>query len=325
MKTLNIKYMSLKIRTTLAILAINTGMILSQQLPFSNQYLVNRQFLSPAFAGVTDNFETFVDYQKNSLHFPGGPEYKSIYASGPVYGNMSLGGSVSQSSVTIFNGFSAQFDYAYHLRVSENNFIHFGLSFAYNENFVGIGNDQVQAAQNDPYILKSRNSLNYGFGLAWTFKTFQIGVVIPRLLESKLRNSETDAYLYSLPGLIRFHTSYLFDISQPLSIEPSLVIEKSSFEPLWYNVSALMRIKEITYVELHYRQGNIMGFGLGVNPSKKVLLSYSYDLSGTGIMKYSSGIHEISFGFLIGKSSEKSFQRSAFRSLPKQPYYEWIK
>jgi hypothetical protein len=68
-----------------------------------------------------------------------------------------------------------------------------------------------------------------------------------------------------------------------------------------------------------------MGFGLGVNPSKKMLISYSYDLSGTGIMKYSSGIHEISIGFLLGKESDSGYQRSAFRSLPKQPYYDWIK
>lgn len=317
--------MFLKIKTILAVLIVDTGIVMSQQLPFSNQYLVNRQFLSPAFSGITGNFETFIAYQKNTLHFPGGPEYKSIYASGPVYGNMSLGGSVSKSSVTIFNSFSVQGDYAYHLRVSESNFIHFGLSVAYNENYVGIENDQVQSAQNDPYILKSRNSLDYGFGLIYTYKTFQIGVAIPRLVESKLRNSETDALLYSLPGLVRIHTSYLFDINQSFSVEPSVVIDKSSFEPLWYNISTLVRIKEITWLELHYRQGNIMGFNLGVNPSKKMLLSYSYDLSGTGIMKYSSGIHEISIGFVIGKGSEKKYQKSAFRSLPKQPYYDWIK
>jgi len=317
--------MFLKLKTTLAILIVDTGIILSQQLPFSNQYLVNRQFLSPAFSGITDNFEIFVAYQKNTLHFPGGPEYKSIFASGPVYENMSLGGSVSKSSVTIFNSFSAQLDYAYHLRVSDKHYIHFGLSVTYNENYVGIDNNQVQSAQNDPFILKSRNSLNYGAGLIYTYKTFQIGVAIPRLFESKLRNSETDAFLYSLPGLIRVHTSCLFDINQSFSVEPSVVIDKSNFESIWYNISTLFRIKEITWLELHYRQGNIMGFGLGVNPSRKMILSYSYDLSGTGIMKYSSGIHEISIGFLIGRYNEREYQKSAFRSLPKQPYYDWIK
>jgi len=317
--------MFLKFKTTLAILIIDTGIILSQQVPFSNQYLVNREFLSSAYAGITGNFEAFVTYQKNALHFPGGPEYKSIFASGPIYGNMSLGMSVSTSSVTIFNGFSAQLDYAYHLRVSEKHYIHFGLSCAYNENYVGIDKNQIYSAQIDPYVLKSRNSLNYGFGLIYTFKTFQLGVAIPRLFESKLRNSETDAYLYSLPGLIRIHTSCLFDISQSFSVEPSIVVDKSSFEPLWYNVSVLTTIKDIIWIELHYRQGSIMGFGLGITPSKKMLINYSYDLSGTGIMKYSSGIHEISIGFLIGKSSENKYQRSAFRSVSKQPYYDWIK
>ena len=324
-KNINTGNMFLKIKTTMAILIVDTGIILSQQLPFSNQYLVNKQFLSSAYAGITGNFEAFISYQKNALHFPGGPEYKSIFASGPVYGNMSLGMSVSTSSVTIFNGFSAQLDYAYHLRVSENQYIHFGLSAAYNENFVGIDNNQSYSVQNDPDVLKTCNSLNYGFGLIYSFKTFQIGMEIPRMLESKLRNSETDASIYSQPDLLRIYSSCRLDIDQSFSFEPSVVVEKSDFEPLWYNVSILTSIKDITWIELHYRQGNIMGFCLGVKPSKKMLLSCSYDLSGTGIMKYSSGIHEISIGFLIGKSKDQKYQRSAFRSLSKQPYYDWIK
>jgi type IX secretion system PorP/SprF family membrane protein len=237
---------------------------------------------------------------------------------------MSLGISISNSSVTIFNGLSGELDYAYHLRVSEKHYIHFGLSFAYNENDINIDYNQLQSVQNDPFRLESRKSLSFGFGLLYSYKTFQLGVSIPRLFDSQLQNNEENAD-YSVSGVLRVHTSYLFDINQSFSVEPSVVVEKSSFEPLWYNVSALMRIKEITYLELHYRQGNIMGFGLGVNPSKKMLISYSYDLSGTGIMKYSSGIHEISIGFLLGKESDSGYQRSAFRSLPKQPYYDWIK
>lgn len=316
--------MFLKIKTILAILIVDTGIILSQQLPFSGQYLVNRQFLSPAFAGITGNFEAFIAFQKNALHFPGGPEYKSIFASGPVYGNMSLGFSISNSSVTIFNGLSGELDYAYHLRVSEKHYVHFGLSLGYNETDINIDYNQLQSAQNDPFRLEPRKSLSFGFGLLYTYKTFQLGVSIPRLFDSQLKNNEQNAD-YSVTGILRVHTSCLFDINQSFSVEPSVVVEKSNFEPLWYNVSALLRIKKITYLELHYRESNIMGFGLGVNPSKKMLISYSYDLSGTGIMKYSSGIHEITIGFLIGKESERGYQRSAFGSLPKQPYYDWVK
>lgn len=316
--------MFLRIITILAILVIDTGILLSQQLPFSNQYLVNRQFLSPAFAGITDNFETFVTYQKNALQFPGGPEYKSIYLSGPVHGNMSLGASVSKSSVTIFNGFSGQMDYAYHLRISDKQFIHFGLSFAYNENYVYFDYNQLQSMQNDPVNINARKSLSYGLGLIYTVHNFQLGVSVPRLGEFRIRKNEPGAQ-YSISGFGRIHTSYLFDISQSFSMEPSIIVEKSNFEPLWYNISTLFRIKEITWVELHYRQGGIMGFGLGINPSKKMLINYTYDLSGTGIMKYSAGIHEISMGFQLGKTSDRQYQRSAFRSLQKQPYYEWIK
>jgi len=315
--------MLFRIKTILALLIFSAGTTYSQHLPFSNQYLVNRHVLSPSFAGITGNFETFIAYQRNTMHFPGGPEYKTVFLSGPVYGNMSLGGSFTKSTVTIFDGFAGEFDYAYHLRVSEKHFIHFGLSLTFNENHISIDYNQYQSMQNDPFIMRSRKSLSYGFGLVYTYNNFQLGVAMPRLGESSLMG-DSPVRAYSLGGLIRAHTSLSINISSSFNIEPSIIIEKANVEPLWYNVSALMRIKEIIYLEAHYRQSNIMGFGFGFNPGRKMVVAYSYDLSGTGIMKYSSGIHEITIGFMIGKGSDKPYQKSAFRSLPKQPYYEWI-
>jgi type IX secretion system PorP/SprF family membrane protein len=322
--------MFLKIKTTLIILIVNTGIILSQQMPFSNQYLVNRHFLSPAYSGITNNFEAFITYQKNTFQFPGGPEYKSIYASGPVFQNMSLGVSVSKSSVTIFNAFSTQLYYAYHLKVNEKQFIHFGLSFEYAENYLGIDNQTI-SSQNDPYVSKYGYTVNSGFGLIYTFKTFQLGIAIPRMLGAYLRNSDRTSQSsiyqtdYSIPRLYRIHASCLFDVSKSVSMEPVIVVDQSSTEPLWYNISTSLKFKEMTWIEIHYQQGGIMGFSLGFNPSKKLLLNYTYEFSGTGIMKYSSGNHEITIGFLIGKNNNKKYQKSAFRSLSKQPYYDWIK
>lgn len=316
--------MFLRLKTILAILVIDTGILLSQQLPFSNQYLVNRQSLSPSYTGISGNFETFVSYQKNSLQFPGGPEYKSLFLSGPVYGNMSLGASVSKSSVTIFNGISGQLDYAYHLRISNKQFIHFGLSFAYNEDYLFLDYNQIQSLQGDPYGMDPRKSMSYGFGFIYSFQDFQLGITIPRLGEFRIKNNN-DGGDYTISGFGRIHASYLFDISQSFSIEPSVVVDKSNTEPLWYNASALVRIKQVTWLELHYRQGGIFGIGIGVNPTKKMVFSYTYDLSGTGLMKYSAGIHEITLGFQIGNNSDKPYQKSAFRSVSKQPYYDWIK
>ena len=205
-----------KFKITLLLLLINVTTILSQQVPFSNQYLVNRHFLSPAYAGISNNFEAFLSYQTSTFDFPGGPQYTSLYLSGPIFQNMSLGVSVSKSSVTIFNAFSSQLYYAYHLKISEKQFIHFGLSYEYSENYLGSDNQQ-NSSQNDPYISKSGFSVNTGFGLIYTYKTFQVGVSIPRMLGAYIRNSklldQSSFYPlnYSIPRLYRIHASYLLD------------------------------------------------------------------------------------------------------------------
>jgi type IX secretion system PorP/SprF family membrane protein len=322
--------MFLKLKTTLIILFVDVSLILAQQVPFSNQYLVNRHFLSPAYAGITNNFEAFLTYQTNTFDFPGGPEYRSIYASGPVYQNMSLGVSVAKSSVTIFNAFSSQLYYAYHLKLSEMQFLHFGLSGEYSENYLGNDN-QSPSLQPDPYVSKYGYSLNTGFGLIYSFKTFQLGLSIPRMLGAYIRSSNATSQSsiypmnYSIPRLYRVHASALFDLNRSFSVEPIVIVDQSDTEPLWYNVSTTVKYKEMTWLELHYQQGGIIGMSLGLCPTKKMLFNYTYEFSGSGLMKYSSGNHEISIGILIGKNSESKYQKSLFRTNSKQPYYDWIK
>ena len=57
----------------------------------------------------------------------------------------------------------------------------------------------------------------------------------------------------------------------------------------------------------------------------KIVMNYTYEFSGKGMLSKSSGTHEVSIGILIGnlaKTSKKS--SSVFESEPEQPYYEWL-
>lgn len=305
-------------------LILEIGTICSQQLPFSNQFMVNKHYLSPAYSGFTDNYETFITHGKDWQEFQGAPEYSSFYISGPIYENLSFGGSMAKNSITIFNAYSAQIDIAYHLKVNENQYIHFGISSEYNENYISTDN-QTLSAQNDPYLLQQSNSFNAGFGLIYTYKTFQIGMAIPRMFNSNSGYSSNGSESYKLSEYFRIHTSYLTEINQSFSSESFIIIDKSDYQPIWYTISNLFKYKNFTWIEIHYTQGNIMGVSFGINPLKKLLINYTYEFSNSGLVKNSKGNHEIVIGFLIGKNKEKKYQKSAFMSLSKQPYNDWIK
>jgi type IX secretion system PorP/SprF family membrane protein len=316
--------MFLRVKTTVLFLILSTGAIYSQQIPFSNQYYVNRHFLSPAYSGFTNNYETFISHRKDWLGFQGAPENSSIYTSGPIYKNFSFGGSIAKNSVTIFNEFSASIDFAYHLKVNENQFVHFGLSYEYIENFLDIGNQDI-SVQKDPYVMQHNNSFNAGFGLVYSYKTFQIGMVLPRIFDSKMGISSNNIDSYKFSKYFRVHSSCLFNINRLFSLEPIVIIDRSNFQPLWYNISTVLKYNEITWLDVNYGQGGIVGFGIGARPMKKILINYSYEFSGTGIMKNTYGNHEISIGILIGKNSESKYQKSYFRSQNNQPYTDWVK
>ena len=90
----------------------------AQQLSLSNQYVVNKFWLNPAYAGAGEGFEAFGTFRSEWMNVPGAPETKMISVNGPVCKNMGLGGSVSTLQAGIFTNISANVSYAYHLRLS---------------------------------------------------------------------------------------------------------------------------------------------------------------------------------------------------------------
>ena len=60
---------------------------LAQQLTLSNQYIINRFSLSPAYAGAGDKLEIFGSYRKDWTGIKGAPETKSVSANGIIYKN----------------------------------------------------------------------------------------------------------------------------------------------------------------------------------------------------------------------------------------------
>ena len=289
----------------------------AQQLSLSNQYVVNKFWLNPAYAGAGEGFEAFGSFRSEWMNVPGAPETKNIFVNGPVCKNMGLGGSVNTLQAGIFTNIGANVTYAYHLAFGGQK-LSFGLGAGLLESHVELSSADVH---NDPIAMNSDVAdltLDASFGVLYRCKNLHAGFSIPRMLNTKIKDTDGNK-VYSLGAHYRTHFGYKYEINADWTLDPVLNINLPENAPLLYEVAIPIIYKQKMWIAPIYKK-TAMALCLGGMPYKNFIANYSYEFSGNGMMGGSGGTHEITIGWKMG--AKKKSDTPAPDS--KKPYYEWL-
>ena len=290
----------------------------AQQLSLSNQYVVNKFWLSPAYAGAGEGFETFGTFRNEWMNIPGAPETKIVSANGMICKNMGLGGSVSTLQAGIFTNIAASASYAYHLQLSGSQLLSFGLGFGLLESHVDLSSSE---AQNDPVAMNSDVSalaMDASFGVLYRCKKLHAGFSVPRMLTSKIKDEDKNK-VYSFGPHYRGHIGYGYAFNNDWAIDPIAVISVAENAPLFYEVAVPIIYKQKIWLAPAYKKTSI-AIGIGGIPYKNFIVNYAYEFSSKGIMGGSDGSHEITIGWRM--AAKKKYDAPAPDR--KKPYLDWI-
>lgn len=304
---------------TILLLGPGTGLF-AQQIQYNNQYLINRFSLSPAYAGSSGYFEGFANYRKSWVGVTGSPEIRGLNVNTAIMGNMGVGGVIHSEQTGIFRNTSVSLSYAYHLKVNDAHTVSFGLSAGALDNRIDLSGSK-SLNSNDPLITSNQNVrtmvFNANFGVLYRFKGLQVGVALPQLVPSKAKNDAGTLYTLKMHNLVNL--SYRYDINKDWQVEPVVVLRKTAATDLFYEAAAIGKYKEMVFAGLTYRKGSSMALTVGGELYDRITGSYSYEFAGGGMMAQSSGSHEITLGYLIGKN-----KNAVAPSDSKKPYYDWL-
>ncbi len=306
---------------TLIICLFCLGSISAQQIPINNQYLLNKYSLSPAYAGINNNFEGFFTYRNSWVGIDGAPKTNLVNINGLVGKNTGLGLSITSDNIGIFQNFSAQLSYAYHLKISNSQLLSFGISGGILKNQINLSNSNSNFGGQIDNVIANRqtiegNTFDVCVGVLYKFKGLNVGIVVPELIENRIRNnSDNNNTLYRVKRHYVGHISYLYDINKNLQIEPYIISRTVINSPMQIEVATLLKYKKQIWAGATFRKGSCFGLSFGGTLKEKFVMNYTYEFFGTGMLGNSSGTHEISIGYLFIK--HKSNSKS------KQPYYKW--
>ena len=104
------------------------GCLHAQHLPLSNQYLINKFSLAPAFAGTSQTINLFTGYRNQWAGVKGTPITKMINISAPIGDNVGFGGEIIADQEGYFTRLYGSVTYAYHVKLTEDHRLGFGLT-----------------------------------------------------------------------------------------------------------------------------------------------------------------------------------------------------
>lgn len=275
-----------------------------QQLPQFSQWMFNKYAFNPAYAGTTPTWEAVSNNRYQWLGITDAPRTFTLSAQGPFKKeNMAVGGYVYTDVVGPTRRIGFQASYAYHIKITENTKLSFGISFGFNEWILDA--DKITAYDpNDFYfsngLLKTFDP-DGKFGIYLYNPNWYFGASIGQMLHNRLSFLETQTGSESfMEDHFFFNAGYIFRIGEDWKIEPCVLMKMGLPAPLKFDFNLLGTYKNMIWVGAGYRTNDAWDIMAGIKYKNMLSVGYSYDITTTDLKKYNSGSHELMLGFTFG-------------------------
>ncbi len=316
-----------------------TAKVQAQQRPYYTQYILNNYIINPAVAGIENYTDVKIshrhqwvgldgspvttyftihgplkksDYDREtatSFHADGknprGQAYWESYKAPPAHSG--VGFTMLTDATGPLNRFAAYATYAYHMPLSAQTTLSFGVSAGVTQ--LSLNTTKLDFAgtnASDPAVLGSGklNTLkpDISAGLWLYSKDYFIGVAMQQIIPQQIAFSNNTVQLQN--GKLVPHTfvtaGFRSFINDDISFLPSVMLRYINPLPIGVDVNVKFQYQDLIWVGAGYRYRDGFSGMLGINLSNTLNISYAYDINTSNLNTVSNGTHEIVVGFLLG-------------------------
>ncbi len=267
----------------------------SQQDEQMSLYMYNPLYFNPAYAGSRDAISTVAMARFQWVNFKGAPMSQWFSVHSPIlHKAMGIGAHVINDQIGNRTRTSAYADVSSSIQVNKNkDRIAVGLSGGFDALGYDFSNVQVNDLT-DPYLGKVVNQTkpNIGAGIYYYGRKHFIGVSVPRLFESKIK--DVNEVLHTLNSRHYFISGgYVFDLNSVLKLKPSTLIKYTPNTPITFDANVSLLMYDRIWTGLMYRYNESAGVNVVYHINPSFQFGYVYDFPINGLRTYQSGSHEI--------------------------------
>jgi type IX secretion system PorP/SprF family membrane protein len=282
----------------LVVLGGFTHSISAQQEPLYTQYMFNTMAVNPAYTGTRNalnmNFLSRVQW----VGIEGAPRTYTFSMHTPIDNyKMGIGFSMVSDNIGPVNNSYFNVNYAYRIKLTEKSTLSMGLKGGIYNYYAGLQDVFLGNNTNDEAFsgnLEQKFQPNAGFGLYLFSQKYYAGFSVPKLIEDKMSDFETNgSVLNQLKRHYFLMGGYVFDAGADWKIKPAFIQKFVEGAPPSTDLTAQFIFKNTFWIGTTYRVGDAVAFLSGVQVNRQIFVGYSYDYTTSALSSFNQGSHEI--------------------------------
>lgn len=280
-------------------------LVQAQQIPLYSNYFFTPYIYNPAMSGTKGSTELSLLHRRQWTGIQGSPETSALAIDGSLNEEKigwSAYGFVDQTDILKRIGIYG--NYAYHVNLSDNSQLSFGIGAGYLNNTIDV--NAIRAQQDgDIFTVTNgdRGTFDINAGLSFRIADFQLGAAAPQLLGQSISYAETPTrnINYNMLRHYVFNATYDFRFAGDKRIlTPLVMVRAAENVPIQVDAGAIFRMEEYGYIGAMYRSDYAVTGNIGLNLTEQLTVGYAYDFS---INEYGSDLgtsHEFMLQYRFG-------------------------
>lgn len=284
----------------------------AQQLPGFSMYLQNDFILNPAMAGTKNYTPVAVSHRSQWVNFNNAPTTQLVSIHGAVNQKVGLGLSLINHEAGPTGMMSAQFSYAYRLKLTDKINLSFGLAPMIIQHSLNKNKLILEEQTDNTFNRISGKTLvaDINAGVYLYAEKYFVGISVPQLAGNKIRMGD-ELFKERLKRYYLLHAGYDFIANEKYTWTPSVLLKViETGAPAQMDVNIKATYNKLIWAGLSYRFSSSTYFNEAAIVSFGVLkanfsFGYSFDYSFASIRVQSSGSHELFISYRIPSKPAK--------------------
>jgi len=269
-----------------------------QSIYFENQYLAN-----PAMAGIEKGLNLNLGYQQQWTTTPGSPKLQDFTADYNAGNHVGLGFMINNDDAGLISRTRIMGTYAYHLPVSEESKLSFGLSFGINDSYIDYS--KVNGDQGDASVALFNQRRVYAdgdLGVSYTSKGLNLQAALPNLNSTFFNTEGTNLDV----DRATFYTaaSYKFPLdaeNDNFTLEPKVAFRGVKGYDDIGDIGGNVVMKEYGFnISALYHTNQSFSVGIGID-LKPIHLLFSYTNNTGPLSTYANNTFEFGVKYMLFK------------------------
>ena len=261
----------------------------------------NNNFYASVFTSLSNSQQTTI---KNNALRLSSTAYSQIESQKDLRRKHGMGGMITNRNVGPYRSFSLNYQYAFHLPLSNTFNLSFGTSIGYRNQRINFSGFTVRDEVNDVFYQQllavnnaSQGSYVVDFGLLLYSKRFYLGISSSDMITGKLFG-DTNLNFSNIRRL-NAQTAASFRLGPYLTLNTGAAIHMKERYELGWDANVRLRYKELIYVGIAYNNQSKLSALLGLSFNTKINFHYSFDQYNSSQSNFNVTAHELVLGFNI--------------------------